>query len=289
VIEPPRHRFIESNGIRLHVVEQGDGPLIVLLHGFPEFWYSWRNQIGPLAVAGFRVVASDMRGYGKSDKPAGISSYDIDTLADDVAGLIRALGYESAVVVGHDWGGAVAWATAIRHPLLVSRLIILNAPHPGAMRRAILTLQQLRKSWYILAFQLPWLPEAVIRFRDFRLIRQLFRDEPRRAGAFTVEDIDLYIEAMREPGALTAMLNYYRAAPGSVRHRIARTENVVMPTLVLWGTDDKYLGPELLEGLERWVSDLRVRRFPDTTHWIQHDKPDVVTAAILEFLAEQRG
>lgn len=287
--EPPRHRDVLANGIRLHVVEQGEGPLILLLHGFPEFWYSWRNQIGPLSAAGYRVVAIDMRGYALSDKPRGVPQYRIDVLADDIAAIIKQLGFDTAMLVGHDWGGNVAWATAIRHPALVARLVILCSPHPGAIRRALRTWKQFKRSWYVFFFQLPGLPEALLRFRDFRLIRQLFSRGPRRRGAFTAEDIERYVDAMRQPGALTGMFNYYRAAVRYRGHRIAPTEQVTVPTLVLWAMRDRYLGPELLDGLERWVPDLQIQRFPDASHWLQHDEPERVTGAILEFLAKSRS
>jgi pimeloyl-ACP methyl ester carboxylesterase len=280
----PRHRSVECNGIHLHIAEQGEGPLVILLHGFPEFWYSWRNQIGPIADAGYRVVAADMRGYALSDKPRGVSGYRIDVLADDIAALVRALGEESAAIVGHDWGGVVAWATAIRHPSTISRLVILNAPHPGAMRRAVRSLRQLRRSWYVFAFQLPWIPEMMIRARNLRIIRRLFSTGPVRREAFTDADIERYVDAVRRPATLTSMINYYRAALRYRGRRIAATENVTMPTLILWGMRDEYLGAELIDGLERWVSDLRILRFPEATHWLQHDEPQRVTSAILDFL-----
>ena len=154
-----REGYADLGDVRLHYVEAGEGPLVVLLHGFPEFWFSWRFQIPALAAAGFRVVAPDMRGYNLSSRPAEVAAYDTDRLAADVRGLIRELGAERALLAGHDWGGAVAWITAMNHPEVVERLAILNVPHPRRMLQGLRTPRQLAKSWYFLAFQVPWLPE----------------------------------------------------------------------------------------------------------------------------------
>ncbi|MGQ9490001.1 MAG: alpha/beta fold hydrolase [Anaerolineae bacterium] len=203
------HRYADLAGVRLHYVEAGTGPLIVLLHGFPEGWFAWQHQIPALAAAGYCVVAPDMRGYNLSGKPAGVRAYPADLLADDVAALIRALGDRRpdgsgapATVVGHDWGTAVAWLFAMRHPDLLARLAILNVPHPARMMQGLRTLRQLRKSWYIFFFQLPWLPEAALRARDFAVLRQTLRRDPVRPAAFSDEDIARYVEAARQPGAL---------------------------------------------------------------------------------------
>ena len=279
------HRQAVVNGVRLHYVEAGDGPLIVLLHGFPEFWYSWRHQIGALAAAGFRVIAPDMRGYNLSAKPRGVHAYRLEALTADVAGLIRHAGAGRATVVGHDWGGLVAWQVPIHHPDVVESLIILNAPHPGPARREMRTLAQLRKSWYIFFFQLPDLPEWSIRRREFAGIAKVFRTEPLRPGAFTAEDVRLYQEALARPGALTAALNYYRALfRRSWREWSKPIPPITVPTLVIWGERDPYLGLPLLEGLQEWVPDLRVERVPDASHWIQVDAPEKVNRLMIEFL-----
>ena len=177
---PWSHHQAIVNGVRLHYVEAGEGPLVVLLHGFPEFWYAWRDQIPALAAAGYRVVAPDMRGYNLSEKPPGVTSYRLEHLTADVAALIRQLGAERATVVGHDWGGAVAWQLPVFHPEVVERLAVLNAPHPGALLRELRTLEQLRRSWYIAFFQLPWLPELALRAGDAALLRRMLRQD---AGA----------------------------------------------------------------------------------------------------------
>ena len=207
-----RHGYAELDTVRLHYVEAGAGPLVVLLHGFPEFWFAWRDQIDALAAAGFRVVAPDMRGYNLSSKPAGVASYALPLLTADVRDLIaeRGGGEDGARLVGHDWGGLVAWATAANHPASITRLAILNMPHPQRMLEGLRTARQLRKSWYILGFQLPWLPERLLRLRRFEALRRPLEHDA-RAGAFSPADIDRYVEAWSQPGALTAMLGYYRA------------------------------------------------------------------------------
>jgi pimeloyl-ACP methyl ester carboxylesterase len=177
--EPWNHDTVETNGVRLHVVTAGpeDGPLVVLLHGFPEFWYSWHNQIPALVEAGYRVVAPDMRGYNRSEKPSGVDAYHIDELVSDVAGLVRAFDRESGHIVGHDWGGLVAWQTAIDRPSVVDRLAVLNAPHPSKYEEVIRTsLSQLRKSWYVFYFQLPFLPEFGLGWNDFAMLDSILKD-----------------------------------------------------------------------------------------------------------------
>jgi len=282
------HSFADVNGVRLHYAEAGSGPLLVLLHGFPEFWYAWRRQIPALADAGYRVVAPDMRGYGLSSKPAGWRSYSTDRLAGDIAGLIRHLGAERAHLVGHDWGGVVAYTTAMEHPDLLDRLMILNVPHPARMSEGLRTLKQLRKSWYMFAFQAPRLAEAAIRRGDFRALKQGLRDEA--PGAYSERDLELYDQAWREPGAVTGMVNYYRAAlRGSPRRSLERLRPIAAPTLVIWGERDKHLGAELAEPDPRWVPDVRVERIADASHWVEHDSPERVNELLLEFLASGRG
>jgi pimeloyl-ACP methyl ester carboxylesterase len=278
------HRYAVVNGLRLHYVEAGEGPLVVLLHGFPEFWYSWHRQIPALAAAGFHVLAVDQRGYNESDKPAGVDRYRIEALTDDAAGLIAHAGYAKAHVIGHDWGGVVAWAVAMRHADVVDKLVILNAPHPAAYLRELQTTDQRLRSWYVLFFQLPVLPELLIRAGNYALLERGLRREPVNPDAFTADDLRLYKEAVSQPGALTAALNYYRAA---YRHRReARTlrRRVTAPTLLLWGERDRYLTLRLTEGLEPWASDLRVERIPDASHWVQNDAPDRVNLALVAFL-----
>ena len=235
------HRWVDVGGLRLHCVEAGTGPLVVLLHGFPEFWYAWRHQLPALAAAGYRVVAPDLPGYNTSDKPPQVRDYRPRLLAQKVADLILALGAGSATVAGHDWGGALAWLLAMQHPERIQRLIVLNAPHPIRFLKGLTSPRQLRRSWYILAFQAPWLPERLVAARDFRALRRALGRQPTRPGAFTAQDIDRYVAAAAQPGALRAAVNYYRAAfranPLVQAHGLRRVE---IPTLVIWGDQDRY-------------------------------------------------
>jgi pimeloyl-ACP methyl ester carboxylesterase len=275
-----------DGGVRLHYVETGpsDGPLVVLLHGFPEFWYSWRRQLPALAAAGFRVVAPDMRGYNLSDRPRDWRLYDAESLAGDIAGLIGQLGVDRAHVVGHDWGAAVAYYTATFRPDAVDRLAILNVPHPARMLAAFRTVRQLRKSWYMFFFQIPGLPERLIARDDYALGKRSLRAGA-APGTFSDEDLERYVEAWSQPGALTGMINYYRAAlRQSPRRAQSRMRPIAAPTLVIWGERDAYLGAELAEPEPRWVPDVRVERIPEASHWVQHEAPERVNELLVEFL-----
>jgi pimeloyl-ACP methyl ester carboxylesterase len=285
-----RDGYADLGEVRLHYVEAGEGPLVVLLHGFPEFWFSWRFQIPALAASGFRVVAPDMRGYNLSSRPSGVRAYDTGHLAGDIRDLIRERGAESALLVGHDWGAAVAWATAMNHPEVVSRLAILNVPHPRRLLHALRGPRQLFKSWYIFFFQLPWLPEQVVRAGRWRFFRYGFEHDA-RSRAFTPQDIDRYVEAWSQPGASTATINYYRAV---FRQSPKRTEARIRPvrarTLVIWGDRDRYLGAELADPDPVDVPNLeRVVHLPAASHWVHHDEPEQVTQLLLEFFAEAAG
>jgi pimeloyl-ACP methyl ester carboxylesterase len=279
------------NDVRLHWVEQGTGPLLVLLHGFPEFWWGWHRQIPALAAAGFRVVAPDMRGYNLSEKPKGAASYRVSILVQDVVSLVRHLGEERAHVAGHDWGGVVAWRLALRHPELVDRLVVLNAPHPAVFSRELKRPRQFVRSWYAMFFQLPLLPEAIFRANDYATLERIFRESPARPGAFSDDDIRRYKEAMARPGALKAMLDYYRTFARTLGGRsgsggIDVTQPVERPTLVIWGERDTALNPHNLDGLERYVPDLRVERLPDASHWVLADAPERVSELMIRFLRE---
>jgi pimeloyl-ACP methyl ester carboxylesterase len=282
------HRYANVNGVRLHYVEaeppaaavKGNARVCCALHGFPEFWYSWRHQIPALAAAGFRALAPDLRGYNLSSKPPGVRSYRIEALLGDVLGLIRHAGAERAVVVGHDWGGVLAWLLAALHPEAVERLVVLNGPHPAAYLREIRTLGQLRRSWYVFFFQLPLLPEALIRAGDYALVERGLR-----RGGFTPEEVRRYKRALAVPGALTAAINWYRAAfrPGP-RPDPRVLQPLRTPTLVIWGERDAYLSPRLLDGLEQWVPGVRIERLPGSSHWVQADARDTVNRLLLDFL-----
>ena len=280
------HHEAVVNGVRLHYVEAGSGPVVVLLHGFPEFWYGWRHQIDPLAAAGYRVIAPDMRGYNQSEKPPGVHAYAVETLVKDVAALIAHCGVTRATVVGHDWGGVVAWEVAMRRPDVVEKLIVLNAPHPAAFLRELRTPTQLARSWYAFAFQVPVLPELLIALGDYRMLRAVFRRDPVRSNTFTEDDIQRYRDAFAIPGARTATINYYRAAMRRNPRRITAeaVRSVTVPTLLIWGIGDRYLSPALTERLGQWVPRLRVERIVGASHWVQHDAPEQVTALMLGFL-----
>lgn len=283
-VETWQHKDILTNGIRMHYVTQGQGPLIVLLHGFPEYWFSWRLQISTLAGQGYTVVAPDLRGYNDTDKPR--RGYDIPTLLRDIQGLISGLGFEKAVVGGHDWGGVLAWSFASTYPQYTERLIVLNAPHPQAMQRELRSFDQLRKSWYVFFFQLPWLPEWALGRRHAELIGEMIYNSAVQKSAFPYEVTNHYRDAMSKPGALTAALNYYRQL--GRRSALGRGDNqnshVSAPTLLIWGEQDIALGLRLTEDLDAWVDTLEVRRIPDSGHWVQQEKPEQVNALMLEFL-----
>jgi pimeloyl-ACP methyl ester carboxylesterase len=275
------HREAVVNNVRLHWVEAGAGRPVLLLHGFPQFWWMWRGQIQPLADAGFRVIAPDLRGYNLSDKPSGVDAYRMEHLVADVEGLIRQTGVERAHVVGHDWGGLIAWWLAMLSPERVERLAILNAPHPAAFRREVRMPDQMLRSWYAAAVQLPVLPELAIRRDDFALLESAFRASSVRPGAFTDDDIRRYREAAARPGALTAMLNYYRAA---ARRPTPPTRRIDHPVLLIWGEQDQALTIRMTHGLQEWVPNLRIERLPEASHWVAEEAPERVTALLTDFL-----
>jgi pimeloyl-ACP methyl ester carboxylesterase len=282
VMERLTDGYAEVNGVRLHYVEAGSGPLVVLLHGFPEFSYSWHRQIPALVQAGYRVVAPDMRGYNLSEKPGSWRDYDATALGGDVAALIRHFDVERAHVVGHDWGAAVAYLTAMEHPEVVERVAILNVPHPARMLAGFRTLKQLRKSWYMFFFQLPFIPERLLAANDFRALRGALRESP---NGFSREDLERYVESWSRPGALKGMLNYYRAALRQTPGRaLARMSPIAAPVLVIWGERDSVLGRELALPEPKWVPNARVEYLPDATHWVQHDAPERVNELLVEFL-----
>jgi len=311
------HRMVDVGDVRLHAVEAGEGPLVVLMHGFPEFWYSWRHQIPALAAGGYRVVAVDLRGYHLSDKPRAVSAYRGAALAGDVAGLVTALGERAATIVGHDWGGVVAWLTALSHPEVVQRLAIANAPHPAVFAEALRSPAQWARSSYMLAFQLPVVPELVLGAAHGALLRAALRGATVRREAFTDDDLARYAESYAEPGALRGALAYYRsmgrrmardADLGAVARRLAAAPTrrllrrpapehvaaparrargpISAPTLILWGTRDPVLPVALADPGPELVPDRRVVLVEDAGHFVQSDAPEQVNAALLAFLAE---
>ncbi|ALD21642.1 alpha/beta fold hydrolase [Hymenobacter sp. DG25A] len=282
------HQDVRTNGITLHVVQCGPatGQLVILLHGFPEFWYGWRHQIQALAAAGYRVLAPDQRGYNRSDKPRGAAAYRLEILGADVLGLLEAAGRETAIVIGHDWGAAVAWWLAANAPERILRVAILNVPHPAVLGHALRRMpRQLVKSWYIFFFQLPWLPEKLFRRHQYRFGRRALRGTS-RPGTFTTEDLHRYVAAWSRPGALTGMINWYRAAfrkPG----RIGRVGRIRIPVHILWGRRDAFLEPVLAERSLEWWGNGQLTYFEQATHWLHQEEPAAVNKLLLAFLAAE--
>jgi pimeloyl-ACP methyl ester carboxylesterase len=281
------HRRIDVGGVSLHVVlaGEGEGPLVVLLHGFPEFWWSWRYQIAPLVQAGFRVAVPDLRGYNLSEQPPHVEDYSLRNLTADVDGLIRALGGGKAHVVGHDWGAAVAWEFASRYPQRVDRLAILNVPHPQRMVRALLrSPRQAWKSWYIFFFQVPALPELLVQQDDFAFLRRsLAAGRLVRPGR---DEIDPYVAAARRADSLRGGINYYRAMARDLRSALkTRPASVEAETLVIWGERDVFLGRELATPPRKLVPNARVEFLPEASHWVQVDAPGRVNALLVPFLS----
>jgi pimeloyl-ACP methyl ester carboxylesterase len=276
---------IDVGEVRLHAVEAGSGPLVVLLHGFPEFWWSWRHQIPALAAAGFHVVAPDLRGYNLSDRPTRVADYGLRHLTADVAGLIRAMDERKAHVVGHDWGGGIAWEFAMLYPHMLERLAILNAPHPVRLQQAFLrSFSQLKKSWYMLYFQIPELPERFLAADDFKNLRRSL--SLGRSGRVPLEQIQPYVDAARRADGLRGALHYYRAMMRSlVTGRLPKPEPIDAPVLVLWGEKDPFLGKELAQPPSSWVKNARVELLPNASHSVQLDESEQVGALLAQFFA----
>ena len=256
---------------------------MVMLHGFPEFWYSWRHQI-PAFASDYKVVAPDLRGYNQSEKPADKEAYQLSILVEDIKGLIQGLGYERCILIGHDWGGAISWSLADSYPELVERLIILNMPHPARFLEGLKTIPQLLKSWYIFLFQLPLLPEWLLSRRNFETVIQMFRQTSVNPKAYPAADLDAYRHALAQPGAVKAMVNYYRNLfQQRAEHPVWTT--ITVPTLLIWGENDAALGKELTLGMEPYVSDLTLRYIPNCSHWVQREQPELVNQYIHEWIA----
>jgi pimeloyl-ACP methyl ester carboxylesterase len=286
------HDYAQVGEVRLHYVECGqeNDQLVILLHGFPECWYSWRHQL-PVLAERYHAVAPDMRGYNLSDKPAGKKNYVIDLLVKDVVNLIRHFGKEQAAIVSHDWGAGVAWAVAKRHPEAVTKLVAMQVPPPGCWR-ANFTIKQFLSSWYMFFFQLPKLPEWWASANDFARIDKMYRETTVRPGAFSAEDIAVYKEALRQPGALTATVNYYRANVFKSFYRggVETPDEgpIKVPTLFIYGEKDIAVLPSTVRKLERFIdAPYRELRIPDSGHWVQNEAVAEVNAALLEFLSEK--
>ncbi len=278
---------VRANGVTFGVRVAGDEKspkLALLLHGFPECAYAWRYQMTLLAERGYRVWAPDLRGYGASDKPRRVADYRVSELVLDVAGLIDASGAEEVLLVGHDWGGMIAWHFALRRLRKLAGLVVLNIPHPRLFLRAVTRPgPQLGRSWYIFAFQLPLLPERLLARDDYRAIAGAFLGMAVDKSRFPREVIDVYKRSADEPGALSGMLAYYRAA---LRHpSVVKYPTLETRTLMIWGEEDRALGKELTQGTEELVRDFTLRFVPRCSHWVQQEAPEVVNAMLDDWLA----
>lgn len=284
-----QHQFVQTNQVRLHYVTQGEGDLVVLLHGCPEFWYSWRYQIPSLARY-FKVVVPDLRGYNESDKPT--QGYDFDTLSNDIQGLIASLGYQRAHIVGHDWGGAIAWHLAHHAPQWLQTLTVLNAPHPKNLWQEITgNIDQLSKSWYFLAMQLPGLPEWILQNNLSTFVTNFFRGLATRKGAFTSENHQIYQAALAKPGVISAVVQCYRYlfSPQTwwQNHR-QWSHPISVPTLVLWGEDDSFWSQKMTASLaDACAAPFQLKLISQCGHWIQQEVPQTVNRELLQFLRGQ--
>jgi pimeloyl-ACP methyl ester carboxylesterase len=285
---PIEHIQVQANGLRFHVAQCGTGDrLALLLHGFPECWISWRNQIPLLAKLGYRVWAPDMRGYGESERPTGMQHYQIETLLADVAGLIDASGARSTLLMAHDWGAIIAWYFAMRRPRALDRLAIMNVPHPGASAAVFRTWKQLRRSWYAVFFQIPRLPEFLLTRGEGRPLTRVFKTGTQHPENFPDEVIEGYRRSWLRPGAAAAMVNYYRAlvrGGGAERQRKLGFPVIETPTLMIWGEQDVALIKETTFGTDRFVKDLTLRYLPEASHFVQQDAPEEVNAMLEAWL-----
>ena len=286
-----RHGYAQVGGVRLHYAQRGSGgKLVILLHGFPEFWYSWRHQLMALGER-FMVVAPDMRGYNLSDKPTRVEDYKMNLLVDDVLGLIHHFGQQQAAIVGHDWGAGVAWAVAQTHPEYVSKLVAMQVP-PFPVWKRNMTLRQAFKSWYMLFFQLPRVPEWLMSASDYAFVERIFKKTVARPGTFTDTDIAIYKNALREPGALTAAINYYRANVFSLFMKRRREQEEIadgrirVPTLFIYGEQDHAVVPETVRDVKSYIdAPYREVRIKQSAHWVQNEALMEVNAALQSFLA----
>ena len=282
------HSFL-VNGIAIHVVLAGpaNGKPLMFLHGFPEFWFAWRRQIDHFVSSGYRVIIPDQRGYNLSDKPAGLANYSIDLLAKDVVGVLDAVAASKTFVVGHDWGAVVTWYLAVQHSDRIHRTAILSVPHPRVfVKNLIMNSAQLRRSWYIFLFQLPCLPEFIMRRRDWVLLVRLLRNTS-PVGVFSNSDLDQYKKSWANKGALTAMLNWYRAALLRPSKLLLdpKTSRVKVPTLLVWGKNDQFVGEAMSRESLRYCDHGHLEIIETATHWLQHEEPVQVNTLLSQFFA----
>lgn len=280
-------QYIETNGIRLHVLQKGpeDGPLVILLHGFPEFSYGWKKQIPDLVSAGYRVWVPDQRGYNLSDKPDGIAAYTLDNLAADVVGLIDAAGEKQAFLAGHDWGAAVAWWVAAKYPNRLAKMVIINVPHGAVMVKNLRhNFTQMRKSWYMFFYQLQWLPEYLAQRHNWKMVVDAMMKSS-RSGTFVDNDMIQYRQAWSRPNAYRSMLNWYRAMMQKPPHPPA-SPRITVPTLLIWGAQDHFLGREMAAPSIDLCDDGRLVFIEEATHWVQHEEAERVNELIHIFFGD---
>lgn len=284
---PVTTAFVNANGLTFEVDQCGAGDkFALLLHGFPESKYSWRFQMPLLARLGYRVWAPNLRGYGKTSRPAGVKDYHIDRLVEDVAGLIDAAGAKETLLVAHDWGAIIAWHCAIRKVRPLSGLVIMNVPHPACFARTLRTWSQLKKSWYVFFFQLPWLPERMLGARGAEAIGRAFTEMAVDKSRFPAPVVDEYRRNAQAPGAISAMVNYYRAAMRAGRNVMNPAPGTVdARTLMIWGEEDTALDKETTVGTEAYVKDLTLRYLPGVSHWVQQEAPEKVNVILEAWLA----
>ena len=279
-------RMVDANGLTFEVDEAGTGSkFALLLHGFPESKFSWRHQIPLLVKLGYRVWAPNLRGYGKTSKPEGVMAYHIDRLVDDVAGLVHAAGAQKTLLIAHDWGAIIAWQVAMRKAITLDRLVIMNVPHPACFLRQLRTWEQWKRSWYMLVFQLPLLPERQLVANDAEIVARAFTDMAVDRSRFPKEVTDEYRRAAQMPGVAKAMVNYYRAllrTHPSVSN--PKPGTVDAPTLMIWGASDQALSNATTEGTDHYVQDFTLRMLPDVSHWVQQEAPEKVNAILEAWL-----
>lgn len=279
-------QWVEANGQKFEVASAGEGKKLALcLHGFPELHYSWRHQIPLLIEMGYKVWAPNLRGYGGSSRPDGIESYRLNTLVEDVAALIDASGAEEVTLIAHDWGAIIAWHFAIKKIRPLTRLVIMNVPHPKCAQREMRHWYQLKKSWYIFFFQLPWLPEKMLGRNRAQPVKEAFSKMAVDKSRFPDSELQVYADAASRPGALRSMINYYRALLRTKDVREIGDGRVDVPTLMIWGEEDAAIDIRCTDGTEEWVQNLELHRLPGVSHWVQQEAPEKVNAILREWLS----